>query len=713
MSNVTQKIIINNNFINEYNDYKKYERKIVMIKKYSFALAGNPNVGKSTVFNALTGLKQHTGNWAGKTVECAQGKCRAGGGNITLTDLPGTYSLTAHSAEEKTARDYICFGGADCVIVVCSADCLERNLTLALQVSEITDKLVVAVNMLDEAKKRGVSINLAELEKSTGIAFVGISARKKRGLDALIAKAAEVSEKGSPKLAKIRYTADIEKAIEVIEKILPDTTLTVSRRFAALKLLENDEELIGDIEKTTGKLPHDSEIIAAERERLCKNSADELIKTIASCVVLAAEEHCMNSVIYRRGCSHCAERRLDGVLTCRFAAIPIMLGFLMLIFWITIVGANYPSQLLSDLFAAGGEKLTEFFSSVSCPEWLQGMLLDGVYSVLTWVVAVMLPPMAIFFPLFTLLEDFGFLPRVAFNLDCFFKKANACGKQALTMMMGFGCNACGVTGARIIDSPRERLTAIITNSFVPCNGRFPTLIAIITMFLLGGFSGFIGDLLSVGILTAVIVFSVGVSLFISWLLSKTILKGVPSSFTLELPPYRKPQIGSVIVRSVLDRTLFVLGRAVVVAIPAGVFIWLTANINIDGASLLSVIADFLDPFGRILGMDGMIILAFILGFPANEIVIPIIIMGYMSTGTLTDISDLSVLHKLLVDNGWTVCTAISTMLFVLMHFPCSTTCMTVYKETRSLKWTAAAFAVPLACGICVCFLFNLAAGLFV
>lgn len=687
-----------------------------MNKTYNIALAGNPNVGKSTVFNALTGLKQHTGNWAGKTVECAMGKCRYGEDGITLIDLPGTYSLTAHSAEEKAARDYICFHSPDCVIVVCSADCLERNLVLALQISEITDRIVVAVNMLDEARKRGAEINLEALEESTGIAFIGISARKKRGLDSLMEKATEVAEKGSPKLRKIRYTEYIEAAVNSVEHMLREEQieLPVSLRWAAIKLLEGDEELTAEIDKFARKKISDAPMLAEEKIKLLANGVDKtvFVGNIASCAVLAAEEHCIDAVRYRGGCAHCAERRLDRLLTGRFTAIPVMLAFLLLIFWITIVGANYPSRLLSELFSMGGDRLGELLAGISCPEWLHGLLLDGVYGVMTWVIAVMLPPMAIFFPLFTLLEDFGFLPRVAFNLDCFFKRANACGKQALTMMMGFGCNACAVTGVRIIDSPRERLTAILTNSFVPCNGRFPTLIAIITMFLVGGISGFFGNIASTLILTIVIVFSAAMSLLVSWLLSKTILKGIPSSFTLELPPYRKPQFRSVLVRSVLDRTLFVLGRAVAVAIPAGAFIWLTANVCIDGASLLSLIADFLDPFGRFLGMDGIIILAFILGFPANETVIPIMLMGYLSTGTLSDMSDLSALHTLLVNNGWTIVTAISTMLFVLMHFPCSTTCISVYKETKSIKWTAAAFFIPLLCGIVVCLCFNLAAGAF-
>ena len=332
---------------------------------------------------------------------------------------------------------------------------------------------------------------------------------------------------------------------------------------------------------------------------------------------------------------------------------------------------------------------------------------------LAWVVSVMLPPMALFFPLFTILEDIGYLPRIAFNVDGIFKKCKTCGKQALTMAMGFGCNAVGVSGCRIIDSPRERLIAILTNSFVPCNGRFPILISIITMFLVGVEGGFWNSLLGVLILMMVIGFGIFMTFVTSSVLSKTLLKGVPSSFTLELPPYRRPQYGKVIVRSIFDRTFFVLGRAITVAIPAGLVIWCLANININGGSLLSILSNVLDPLGKLLGMDGVILLAFILAFPANEIVIPIIIMSYMSTGNLVDISNLSTLREVLVSNGWTWVTAVSVMLFSLMHWPCSTTCLTVKKETSSIKWTILSIVIPTFCGVVICLIFNALVHIFV
>lgn len=325
-----------------------------------------------------------------------------------------------------------------------------------------------------------------------------------------------------------------------------------------------------------------------------------------------------------------------------------------------------------------------------------------MYQTLTWVVSVMLPPMAIFFPMFTLLEDLGYLPRIAFNLDNYFKKACATGKQALTMCMGFGCNAAGVIGCRIIDSPREKIIAIITNAFVPCNGRFPFLIIVSTIFIGCYFTGILSSVVSTLAVILIILLGIFLTLLISRILSKTILKGEPSSFILELPPYRKPQIGKILVRSLFDRTLFVLGRAIAVAAPIGIVIWLFANISFGGASILTYIANFLDPFAKLMGLDGYILTAFILGIPANEIVLPIILMCYLSSGTLVDLSDTFAIKEILLQNGWTLLTGINVMIFTLLHFPCSTTLITVFKETKSLKWTLLSFALPTLCGIVIC-----------
>lgn len=400
------------------------------------------------------------------------------------------------------------------------------------------------------------------------------------------------------------------------------------------------------------------------------------------------------------------DRKIDKVLTSKKFGIPIMLLFLGFIFWLTIVAANYPSQLLSNLFNLLKAKIIWLFDYFYAPSWVKNLFVDGVYQTLAWVVAVMLPPMAIFFPLFTFLEDLGYLPRIAFNLDKCFKKCCTSGKQALTICMGFGCNAAGVVGCRIISSPRERLIAILTNNFVPCNGRFPFLITLSTIFIGSFFAKSLSSFVSTAFVLLLILLGIWLTLVISKLLSKTLLKGFPSSFILELPPYRKPQIGKILVRSLLDRTLFVLARAVAVAAPTGLVIWIFANVTICDFSILVHIANFLEPFAKLMGFDGYILLAFILGFPANEIVLPIILMSYMSTGALVNLDDTLAIGNILVQNGWTLLTGINAMLFSLLHFPCSTTLMTIKKETNSWKWTLLAFALPTVCGIIICMITN-------
>ncbi len=599
-------------------------------RQFTIALAGNPNVGKSTVFNNLTGMRQHTGNWPGKTVTAASGNCSYKGYDLLLIDLPGTYSLAAHSPEEEVTRDYIRSDQADATIVICDATCLERNLILVMQTLAITTRVIVGVNLLDEAASKGITIDIARLEQMLSVPVVPLVASCGKGCDRLL-----------------------ERTVNAIEN--------------------------------TGK-----------------DSPPAWATLDAAALVNKAHE--INSAVV---CCNCAEpnardRRLDRLLSGRRTALPIMLLLLAAVFWITINGANYPSDWLAALFYKAETLLLSAALKYGIPELIYKPLIDGVFHLLSCVVSVMLPPMAIFFPLFTLLEDSGYLPRVAFNLDKCFQRCHACGKQALTLCMGFGCNAAGVIGCRIIDSPRERLIAILTNNFVPCNGRFPTLIAIISMFFVIG-SGFGASIMATLLLTAVIVAGIVMTFIVSSFLSRTLLKGQPSSFILELPPYRRPQFLKVIIRSIYDRTLFVLMRAVVVAAPAGLVIWLFANIYVDGVSILSYIAAFLDPFGKLLGLDGVILLAFILGFPANETVIPLIIMGYTAGGVLSDASSLSQLHNLLVANGWTAVTAICTIIFMLMHWPCSTTCLTIYKETKSLRWTALAFITPTACGLLICF----------
>lgn len=681
------------------------------------ALAGNPNVGKSTVFNALTGLHQHTGNWPGKTVSNASGYFNFNNLTYKIYDLPGIYSILAHSEEEFVARDFICFGGSDVVVIVCDAGCLMRNLNLVLQVCEITDKVVVCVNLLDEAKKKKIDVDLNKLSDLLGVRVVGTSARSNVGLDELLSNI-DLTFGESRKSKKVRYNQYVEDAIKVISDAIILDDSSINKRWVALNLLRDDELLRDKIEeelmidlsdekidnsiKQARSLLLDGDITINEIDDVLTESINNEASLISSKVVSYSNED------YDK-----KDRRLDKILTKKSTGIPIMIILFAFIFWLTITGSNYPSMLLQSVLFKFENVLFNFFSYLHIPNFVNEALTHGVYRVLAWVVSVMLPPMALFFPLFTILEDIGYLPRIAFNVDGIFKKCKTCGKQALTMAMGFGCNAVGVSGCRIIDSPRERLIAILTNSFVPCNGRFPILISIITMFLVGVEGGFWNSLLGVLILMMVIGFGIFMTFVTSSVLSKTLLKGVPSSFTLELPPYRRPQYGKVIVRSIFDRTLFVLGRAITVAIPAGLVIWCLANININGGSLLSILSNELDPLGKLLGMDGVILLAFILAFPANEIVIPIIIMSYMSTGNLVDISNLSTLREVLVSNGWTWVTAVSVMLFSLMHWPCSTTCLTVKKETSSIKWTILSIVIPTFCGVVICLIFNALVHIFV
>lgn len=622
------------------------------------AIAGNPNVGKSTVFNYLTRMHQHTGNWPGKTVANAEGWCNRSGYKYKIVDMPGTYSLMAHSAEEEIARDFICSGRAEVVVVVCDATCLERNLNLALQIGELTDRMIVCVNLLDEAKKKGIHVDIGRLSEQLKVPAIGLIARDGKGMKELL---------------------------ETIDHMMEQ---------------RNHKNLEPMGKETNRLMGEDSNEVVEHQQNMDRKFQEKKVASIMN----RAEEVCAACVTRKMERPDMRDRRMDKILTGKWSAYPIMMVLLLVVLWLTITGANYPSQLLAKGLFWVQDKLTDGFLYIGAPSWLHGMLVLGMYRVLAWVVAVMLPPMAIFFPLFTLLEDSGYLPRIAYNLDKPFKKCCACGKQALCMAMGFGCNAVGVTGCRIIDSPRERLIAILTNSFVPCNGRFPTLIAIITMFFVGAGSGIKDSVLSAVLLTMFILLGVGMTLLVSRILSKTILKGLPSSFTLELPPYRRPQIGKVIIRSILDRTLFVLGRAVMVAAPAGILIWIAANILIGEQSVLNHCADFLDPFAKLLGMDGVILIAFILGFPANEIVVPIMIMTYLAQGSIMEMGNLGEMKSLFVQHGWTWVTAVCTMLFSLMHWPCSTTLLTIKKETGSWRWTLVALAMPTLAGMGLCFL---------
>ena len=672
------------------------------------ALAGNPNVGKSTLFNALTGLKQHTGNWTGKTVSSAFGKYTYSNDKYTVADLPGTYSLLVSSKEEAQARNFLLENRPDAVVVVVDATCLERNLNLVLQILEITDKVVVCVNLLDEAAKKKIEVNIKQLSQCLGVPVVGMCAKSGKGIKQLKEAVANIIQsKTEISPVKIEYSRKIEHSISKLLPIFDNLDISSKlKRCYALRLLENDDYIKSKL------TDHSTELSAVLTELTQTDNKESIRDNIVNAIMKKCEYIFKKAVTLHNPSCNMRDRKIDKILTSRLTGIPIMLLLLALIFWITIVGANYPSQWLSRLFDWLSGVITGALEYINTPPVIVSLLMDGIYKTTAWVVAVMLPPMAIFFPLFTLLEDLGYLPRIAFNMDSMFKGAGCHGKQCLTMCMGIGCNACGVTGCRIIDSPRERLIAIITNSFMPCNGRFPAIIAIITVFFAGTAAAPLNSLLTALILMLVILLGVFATMGVSKLLSLTLLKGEASSFTLELPPYRSPQIGKIIVRSILDRTLFVLGRAVVVAAPAGLIIWLLANIEVGNTSLISYATNFLDPFARILGMDGIILAAFILGFPANEIVIPIMIMLYTNTGVLTDANSLSQMFSLFTANGWTVTTALCVIVFYLMHFPCSTTCISIYKETKSLKWTLVSFFTPLLCGFLLCFIISTVSNIF-
>lgn len=593
-------------------------------------LLGNPNVGKSTIFNKLTGLHQHTGNWPGKTVEVFSGKFKYKSKEYHITDLPGTYSFFPASEDERVTCDFVMQNSQNLCIVVCNALAIERGLILALQAMDLCQNVIICINLIDEAERKGVVINTGLISERLGIPVIETSIKDRTSKKRLLEEIYKFSQKTTEtsKLKTVEYY--VEKAEEICH--------------GAIKLSQND------IDKT--------------------------------------------------------DRKIDRIVMGKYSSVLILAILLCLIFYLTITFAGYPSQLLSDFFEKVHRYIDNILSYSQIPTWLSSMISDGLLNVLFWVVSVMLPPMIIFFPLFALLEDSGYLPRVAYLTDNVFKKCGSCGKQTLTMCMGLGCTCAGVSGCRIFSGEKEKIIATITNSLTPCNGKFPALFLLINIFIVTD-SGFLSDnILGSFAFCMIILISFASTYINSFFISKKLFKDSKTPFCLELPSYRKPDFRKIISHSIVNKVFKILSRAIIVSAPAGILIWCLTHIDINEKSLFFWLTQLLDPFGKLLGLDGTILSGFILGFPANEIIMPIIIMGYQAKETLTNFDSLFELKKLLTDNGWNILTAINTIILTLFHWPCSTAVLTIKKETASLKWTAISIVIPTATGFLLCFITN-------
>ncbi len=653
--------------------------------KSNILLCGNPNVGKSSIYNLLTNSNEHTGNWTGKTVDVSSKLVK--NANYNLIDLPGIYSLSSLSEEEIITRDILYFTKYDKIIYVCDACNLENNLNLLLQISEINKNIILCINMIDELDNKKIKLNIDYLKKVFDIEIIKCSTKEKRGINDLISSL----DKKSLFKFKLIYNDIIEKQISFIIDHLDEP---YKNRFTAIKILENDTQFIESIETKNNDKIINKEI----QDYIMSINSEEVSDLISSTINNVSNNICniVQTKKYEKSIS-----KIDKIFSNKVLSIPLMLIIIFSIFLITLVLANYPGELLSKLFIYFEKILYDISCFLNIPKIIYEPLIFGVYRVVSFIISVMFPPLVIFFYLFTYAEETGVLPRIAFNLDKLCSISNCHGKQSLIMCTGFGCNACAVMNSRIIDSKKDKLIAILTNSFIPCNGRFPMIIALISMFFVSN-----NDILVAFYLTLFVLFSITISLLTSYILSKTILKGYSGFFILELPDYKKVKLFKVIKLSFVYKALTILKKAIIISIPAGLIIYILTTININNVSLLVIISNFLNPFAKLIGLDGNILASFILGIPANEIVMPLMIMGYLNDSSISLITDYTALKNILVDNKWTIVTAMSTILFSIMHFPCATTLSTIKSEV-GFKWMVCAFIIPLLTGVMFLLILNL------
>lgn len=647
-------------------------------------LCGNPNVGKSSIFNLLTISHEHTGNWTGKTVSVVSKKIKKK--DYILVDLPGIYSLSSLSEEENITKNVLLFDDYEKIIYVADACNLERNLNLLLQILEINKNIILCINMIDELDSKNIKIDFNRLSEILNIPVVTCSCKNKKGIDKLLS----MLDSSQESTYSYIYNECIENKIMELQNLV---IAPFNERGIITKLLQKDTNIIDEIFKR-----YNTNIFSDELKNYLNNLCDNITYEISIKINEISREIYRKIVInnYKKEI-----KKFDIIFSSKIYAIPLILLIMFIIFYITIILSNYPSELLTLLFNKIENVLLYLSIKINIPNIIYEPIIFGIYRIVSFVISVMLPPLIIFFILFTYAEESGILPRIAFNFDKIFNKCNCHGKQSLTMCTGFGCNACAVAGARIIDSDRDKKIAILTNSFIPCNGRFPMIIALVSMFFVN-----INNKLLVSLyVTLFVLFGIIISLIVSLILSKTLLKGYPGFFILELPDYKRVNIKKVLKESINYKALSIIKKAILISAPSGLIIWLLTNININNLSLFNYLAKSLDYFSNIFGMDGIIFSSFILGFPANEIVLPIMLMGYLNNSNVTVINNLNIIKNILINNGWTMITATSVILFSIMHFPCATTLYTIKRELGT-KWAIYAFFIPLITGLIILFIFN-------